>query len=185
MINIPLIPFDQQIRTHIQIHTSLEIQNGIVHLVYQVTDANDDILNFNIISSNKMSFGKESRKNEIWKNTCFEFFVKKSGNKNYYEFNSDSSGNWNFYRFTEYRSPIEIEEKIKEIRMEAHQNKTAKTLHFEVDLNALFQPKDSLLFSFSSIINESGKISYWAHRHSSEKPDFHHVNNFTIEANFK
>lgn len=185
MTIIPLVPFDQTVKTNIQVHASFEILKGILKLQYQVQDRGEEISHFDLEKSSRISFGKESRKNELWKNTCFEFFVKKSGHKNYYEFNSDSLGNWNFYKFTDYRSPLEIEEKVPEMKLKTEQIGEIKKLNFEVDLSPLFRHPDSLLFSFSSVINESGKISYWAHRHSSEKPDFHHVNNFTIEANFK
>src|ERR1700751_274314 len=47
---------------------------------------------------------KASRKNELWKETCFECFFGVARSKAYFEFNGSPSGNWAFYSFDDYRN---------------------------------------------------------------------------------
>lgn len=44
-----------------------------------------------------------SRKDELWKTTCFEFFLKDKLSTSYIEMNVNDIGQWNFYRFKNYR----------------------------------------------------------------------------------
>lgn len=182
-----LIPFDPKQDKGLQIRTQFEIFKGILQVSFYIYDPENSIdgLNSENKQMNSRTLTELDRMDELWKNTCFEFFLKKSDSANYFEFNANAQGKWNFYRFSKYRSPIEKEPSISKLKMSLDQQGTEKKLSFMVDLNPLFSVGDSLLFSFSAVIVQSSQVSYWAHKHSSEKPDFHHVNNFTIEAKFK
>ena len=44
-----------------------------------------------------------SRKDELWKATCFEFFIAIMDQPRYWEFNISPSGDWNVYVMDAYR----------------------------------------------------------------------------------
>ncbi|MFN9067110.1 MAG: hypothetical protein ACK5V3_07770, partial [Bdellovibrionales bacterium] len=62
-----------------------------------------------LIKSSPHFFQKGSweslRKDELWKATCFELFLKVPGKSTYYEFNFSTEGYWNLYEFSDYRKP--------------------------------------------------------------------------------
>lgn len=185
MTDVKLIPFYKSSESQIQIQIQYELINGFLQLKFKIQDVQNSINDLQIDNTVDRDLSDKDRKDELWKQTCFEFFVKKADHKNYYEFNASPKGQWNFYRFSDYRSPIDKENTINCIKMSSEQQGTWKILTYHLDLNPLFKKEDSLLFSFSAVIKQGSEVSYWAHKHSAEKPDFHHVNNFTIEAKFK
>lgn len=116
------------------------------------------------------------RADELWKRTCFEFFVKPDEGEDYYEFNFAPSGEWAAYRFTGYRagmtelplSPPVIEWASGEMRV-------------AVDLSGL--PEGDWCVGLTAVIEEAdGKRSFWALAHPPGKPDFHHEAGFAFEA---
>lgn len=185
MTDVQLVPFYKNSESDVQIQIQYELSNGFLQLKFKVKDLQNSINDLQVDSKVDRDLSDKERKDELWKQTCFEFFVKKSEHKNYFEFNASPKGQWNFYRFSDYRSPIEKENSINHIKMSSVQQGQWKVLVYKLDLNPLFKPGDSLLFSFSAVVKQGVEVSYWAHKHSAEKPDFHHVNNFTIEAKFK
>src|SRR5690349_18802736 len=44
-----------------------------------------------------------ARKDDLWKATCFEFFIAIKDQSRYWEFNMSPSGNWNVYAMDAYR----------------------------------------------------------------------------------
>jgi hypothetical protein len=186
MTDVQLIPFGNKSDKNIKIQTQYELAQGIFRLKFKVHDLLSSIAGLQLSNGSFVkTLSDKDRKDELWKQTCLEFFVKKMNHKNYFEFNVSPEGRWNLYRFTDYRSPIEIEEAITKTNLSFELENDWKILGIELDLNPLFKPGDSLLFSFSAVIKQGETVSYWAHKHSAEKPDFHHVNNFTLEVKFK
>ena len=114
-----------------------------------------------------------NRTDFLWKHTCFETFITREGQSNYIEFNFCPSSRWAAYQFTDYRAkaadfPVET---APEIYLEASETHIA----LEVDL---LLPKawreGEMLMGISAIIEEADETSsYWALKHSGEKPDFH------------
>lgn len=168
----------------IKLHVEIELTKGILTINYIIKDPNRKILNLYPVVSNLSAFDRSYRKDELWKKTCFEFFVKKQNDENYYEFNANAQGNWNYYKFHSYRSPIQVEDKITQIELKALSELPIK-LRFKMNLNPLFKKGDRLLFSFCSVVLIADQITYWSNRHSVEKPDFHDANNFTINLEFQ
>jgi hypothetical protein len=111
-----------------------------------------------------------SRAGDLWKTTCFEAFLRESGNEAYQEWNFAPSGQWAAYSFSDYREEMaELEVRTPPyIRME--DNLTWWTLgatiaveagkSWDINLTAVLEEKD-------------GTKSYWALAHPAEKPDFH------------
>lgn len=120
--------------------------------------------------------GAGSRRDELWKTTCFEAFVQPEGESDYAEFNFAPSGDWAAYDFDSYRhgmSPLELGAPPY-VRVE--DNLTWWTLgatvaipsgrHWNLGLGAVIEEAD-------------GTRSYWALAHTGDKPDFHDPACFT------
>jgi hypothetical protein len=50
------------------------------------------------------------RRDELWRHTCFEAFVRASSGAEYYEFNFSPSTQWAAYRFSSYRGGMRAAE---------------------------------------------------------------------------
>jgi len=129
--------------------------------------------------------GAPSRVNGLWQHTCFEAFVSVKGAPAYREFNFAPSGQWAAYAFADYRQgePLSLDLNPA-IRMRIVGN------HLEVDARVRReclprrQKNARLLLGLSAVIEEEGGVfSYWALRHPSTRPDFHHPDSFVLELN--
>jgi len=124
-----------------------------------------------------------ARRDELWRHTCFEAFVRSRSNAAYYEFNFAPSTQWAAYGFTGYRSgmsPTEIS--TPAINVEADAGRFV--------LTAVLNPRElpglssgfPLQVGLSAVIEDQrGDKSYWALAHPPGKPDFHHSDGFAIE----
>ncbi len=179
-----------------KIQVQAEIESGILDINFLVEDPQRELTAFypalsqDLKLSEQTIFDRSHQKDELWKKTCFEFFVKKQNQENYFEFNMNSFGNWNFYKFMKYRSPIQIEEKIQNIKFSFipanySSSSVLSKLGAKIDLNPLFKVGDDLEFNFCSVIDCGEQLTYWSQQHSLEKPDFHDSNNFTIYKKMK
>jgi hypothetical protein len=122
------------------------------------------------------------RGDELWRHTCFEAFVRGAGPA-YYEFNFAPTTQWAAYRFSGYRSgrcPAEIPAPAIDVQSGADRFSLNAFLQLD-SLNSL-PARASWHLGLSAVIEErSGRISYWAAVHPSEKPDFHHADSFAYE----
>ena len=110
------------------------------------------------------------RKDELWRKTCFEAFLRAGDGSSYREWNFAPSGDWAAYDFTAYRegmAPAEVLEPY--IRME--DNLTWWTLGATIPVAA----DRAWHLGLSAVLEEKdGTKSYWALAHpTSSKPDFH------------
>lgn len=123
----------------------------------------------------------KSRRDELWRHTCCEAFIKtRSG---YYEFNFAPNGDWAAYRFTGYREGMGQPE-IASPEVGAHRHGDLWQLQAYLDLSGLpgLRDDDPLAIGLSAVIETKvGDISYWALAHPSDKPDFHHPDSFVLE----
>jgi hypothetical protein len=117
---------------------------------------------------------KPSRKDELWKETCFECFFSVGGSNRYYEFNGSPSGDWALYAFDDYRQGMK------------HQIFASTSIHpvlvrWEREDHRLICEWNIPRFTeefldgagITSVIRTADTVSYWAIRHAGEKPDFH------------
>lgn len=120
------------------------------------------------------------RRDELWKQTCFELFVKNGASKGYCEFNFSPSGDWAAYRFGDYRHGR------TDLNCPAPQIKTSiddSGLRVSVDLQLSGSDLEAgqVWLGPAAIVEElDGTRSYWALHHPKDKPDFHHTENFKI-----
>ncbi|WP_255568032.1 DOMON-like domain-containing protein [Brevundimonas sp. PAMC22021] len=114
------------------------------------------------------------RADDLWRHTCFEAFVRTGGG--YVEFNLSPSGAWASYRFDGYRrGMVQAPERVEVSGLDGAEAYVA--LEGLVDL-----PPDAAALALSAVVErEDGRISYWALRHPSDKPDFHHPESFVLD----
>jgi hypothetical protein len=124
-----------------------------------------------------------TRTDELWRHTCFEAFLRSSGEA-YYEFNVAPSTQWAAYAFTGYRSGMRVANEVGAPFIEVQPGADIYVLQASLDLERLAQlPKDAAWrLGLSAVIEEqSGAISYWALRHPPGRADFHHSDCFALE----
>ena len=120
-----------------------------------------------------------ARRDELWKTTCFEFFMCVVGDPGYFEFNFSPSGEWAAYRFDSYRAGMQLLDLDCEPRfLWEGRNERSVT---KVDLELNFLKPGPLQIALSAVIEEvDGTKSYWALAHPPGKPDFHHPDCFAL-----
>lgn len=128
------------------------------------------------------AWAKPSRADELWRTTCFEAFVRED-DEAYYEFNLSPSGQWAAYRFEGYREGMADQQGVETRDLDRSVDGERLMLSVTLDLDRLgLADNRPLCLGLSTVIEEtSGRKSYWALAHPSEKPDFHHPDSFVLE----
>jgi hypothetical protein len=129
-------------------------------------------------------FRPPRRVDRLWQHSCFEAFVSVRGKAEYYEFNFAPSGEWAVYAFRRYRDGLPLEDEGLAPCMTVCNAGDRLDLEAIVHLKYLpkIQPALSLRLALSAVIeDDNGSLSYWALKHPSGKPDFHHPDAFALE----
>lgn len=120
------------------------------------------------------------RRDELWKTTCFEAFLRPEGAQAYWEMNFAANGDWAFYRFDYYREgmrppPVKFPPLIQTVKKQGWE------LQVSFDLSDQFEiVSRPLMFSPCAVMEtRDGEKSYWALQHHRPQPDFHHADNFS------
>jgi len=125
------------------------------------------------------------RKNGLWEETCFEFFLGVKGSERYWEFNLSSSGHWNVYRFKSYRQGMREEPAFTSLPFSVQLYSNALLLSVGLELDKVMPPEqvsEVLQVAISAVIKTiDGKTTYWALAHPGPQADFHHRDGFIIE----
>jgi hypothetical protein len=125
-----------------------------------------------------------ARREELWRHTCFEAFVRASLGTEYYEFNFAPSRQWAAYRFTGYRNGMCVAADIGSPSIEVKSTSDSMSLQATVSLDRLSGlPRNARWhLGLSAVIEDrSGRRSYWALAHPPGSPDFHHADGFAHE----
>ncbi len=122
------------------------------------------------------------RRDELWKETCFECFFKQSGETAYHELNVCPDGNWNLYRFDEYRNGMQEELRITELTVRSFRDANMFELSCEIPLAPLLCADRPLTLGISCVLAHTNQAnSYWALRHPDSQPDFHHPGGYLLQ----
>lgn len=117
------------------------------------------------------------RCDELWKTTCFELFLARSGGQ-YREFNFSPSGQWAAYGFSGYRTRRSDFDPAVRPMITVSNGRKIFTLAVMLD-KAEFTGVERV--SLCAVIEERRKrLSYWAARHLDLKPDFHNPACFVL-----
>jgi hypothetical protein len=128
------------------------------HFRYLVEGADEVIL---------PDFQPADRTDGLWKQTCFEAFIRLP-DASYIELNFSPSTQWAAYRFEGYRTGMREEPAEVEIWLDA--GETWLALEATVKCKALAA---GLSLGLSAVIQEPNSTSYWALGHAAGAPDFH------------
>jgi predicted GIY-YIG superfamily endonuclease len=121
--------------------------------------------------------GAGERRDELWRTTCMEAFVRPRGDRCYVELNFAPSLDWASYRFSNHREGLKI------ARTEPKFDRVGGVFHARIDFSdeVGFAGADWQL-NLTAVIEETdGTKSYWALAHPPGKPDFHHPACFMLE----
>ncbi len=120
------------------------------------------------------------RRDELWKHTCFELFVRDGTSERYLEFNVSPGGDWAAYAFKGYREDMQ-NFACEAPRIESVVSDAALTV--SVALPSLPQAiaSEPLQLGVTAVLEaKSGARSFWALDHIGEAPDFHRSETFTL-----
>jgi hypothetical protein len=115
-----------------------------------------------------------TRKDELWKHTCFEVFVAAEGEGPYRELNFAPSSEWALYAFDDYRKGmVAPAAEAPSIDVQRGAQRLTVEVFADSGLTAVRR------LALSAVIEDgNGRLSYWALRHPPGKPDFHHPESF-------
>jgi hypothetical protein len=116
------------------------------------------------------------RTDDLWRHTCFEAFVRDTGEA-YREFNFSPSRQWAAYGFEGSRIGMHSADIPEpEIEVEVDDRRLSLLAHVQPGVSVR-----GARVAISAVVEEaSGAISYWALTHPTGKPDFHHPDSFTV-----
>jgi hypothetical protein len=123
-----------------------------------------------------------TRRDDLWQETCFEFFLGFKGSPAYWEFNLSPAGDWNVYRFSDYRQGMQTETALTRLPFSCDRLSNPFTLSLELDLSPIVDPDQPLELAITMVIKQlSGELSYWALTHSGPEADFHRRDGFQTQ----
>ena len=107
---------------------------------------------------------------ELWRNTCFEFFIGQESNSAYYEFNQSPSGNWAAFEFDDYRSNMKQSNAV--YANEFHISRDQGECHAVLAIPA---PGTSTIYlGLALVIRDVDEhLHYFGLSHPDDAPDFH------------
>jgi len=120
----------------------------------------------------------------LWRHTCFEAFVASPDGPGYYEFNFSPSLGWAAYRFEDYRAGMSAPSLTRAPELQVRRTSAELDLTATVHLSGLtpLAGAAALRLALAAVVEEDdGRLSYWALRHPSGNPDFHHPEGFALE----
>jgi hypothetical protein len=163
-----LIPFEDFLVENLKINLKVSPQaNGLYAKIIVSGDIQRIILPFG---------DSGSRKHELWKHTCIEFFLKRPDSPSYTEFNLSPSENWNAYSFNSWRdgmmdARVEFSPTIDHARL-------TDELIFETLIPWPDQEEGEWLLGPAVILETDSGIIHWALSHPTAAPDFHREGHF-------
>lgn len=124
-----------------------------------------------------------TRRDDLWRHTCFEAFLRARGEAGYAEFNFSPSGEWAAYRFDAYRAGMRELEQVGAPQIVT--SRDGDVLQIEVRIDALPHPWTAvapLSLALTAVLEHAdGAISYWSVAHPAGRPDFHQQAGFVVE----
>jgi hypothetical protein len=125
-----------------------------------------------------------ARKNALWEETCFEFFLAPENSDRYWEFNLSPAGHWNVYRFTSYRQGMQEEPAFTSLPFSVYRQPDALRLSLKLDLASVIPENQRLQIAVSAVIKAlNGKTTCWSLTHPGPQADFHRRDGFILELN--
>ncbi|MEN8264041.1 MAG: DOMON-like domain-containing protein [Nitrospirota bacterium] len=122
------------------------------------------------------------RRNLLWEETCFEFFLGTEKSESYREFNLSPSGHWNVYYFRSYRQEMKEDAAVSSLPFSVKKDSDILKLELELNLDRIVPAEQPLNAAVSAVIKHTnGRTTYWALTHPGQKADFHLRDGFILE----
>ena len=176
MQTFQLIPFPSNVLPNIHINGQVERVENELSIRYVVQG---EIENLHLPTAS----ASPARKHDLWKATCFEYFLAIQDQPRYWEFNLSPSGDWNVYAMDAYRRiGFREEASMHQLPFEFKQKDHGLSLTLSVDLTPILHPEQKIQLGITAIIQtKEGNETYWALVHPSQQADFHLRKSFVIE----
>ena len=171
-----LVPFPAPTLPAIAIAGNVSFEKNRLDLQYSLSGAMQQILL-------PPKSPRPQRRDELWKLTCFEFFLAITAQPEYWEFNLSPSGDWNVYRMDAYRRiGFREETAVSQLAFETKQKLNRFSLNLSVDVAFLPPSEQKIQMGVTAIIQaKDGAETYWALTHPAPAPDFHRRESFLLE----
>ncbi|MBM5812667.1 MAG: DOMON-like domain-containing protein [Gammaproteobacteria bacterium] len=114
--------------------------------------------------------GPAVRRDDLWRETCFELFLRPPAGTAYREFNFAPSGAWAAWTFADRRSGR------RDLELPAAPAITCRydVAQWQVEIRLPLAPEPALRAGLSAVLQErDGELSYWALAHGGPRQDFH------------
>lgn len=170
-----LTPFPSNTIPNIKISGGIVRVENNLFIRYEVSGEIDKILLPARASS-------PSRTDDLWKATCFEFFVAIPNQPGYWEFNMSPSSDWNVYRMDAYRRVgFREETAFTQLPFMFRKEENKLSLDISVDLDRMLQPQQAVQVGIAAIIQTMDRReTYWALTHPGQQADFHLRESFIL-----
>lgn len=118
----------------------------------------------------------------LWAHTCFEAFLAPASGSGYREWNFSPSGQMAEYAFSGYRNRIDADGSANTVGATLiHIEQAADVVRLDARIALPPPSAGELAVGLSAVIEDArGGLSYWALRHPSSEPDFHHRDGFAL-----
>lgn len=121
------------------------------------------------------------RRDELWRQTCFELFFGPSADSGYHEVNLSPAGHWNVYAFDDYRQNRRPEGAVGPLAFTVAREEKSLAVVLELPLTSFHPPETTLRVGLAAVLADpAGTLSFWALAHAGDRPDFHRRENFAI-----
>ena len=130
-----------------------------------------------------------TRQDDLWRATCFEFFLAAPDSPEYWEFNMSPSSAWNVYHMDAYRRIGFCEEhRIQQLPFEFQKTdvKDSRDIHsyfldISVNLTPILPAEQKIQVGITAILQTNDhNETYWALAHPGQQADFHLRDSFII-----
>jgi hypothetical protein len=171
-----LIPFPDTDLPDIAITGTILRQHNLFNIHYALTGEIKDIF----LPSLSVH---PTRRDDLWKTTCFEFFLAIKDLPQYWECNISPSGDWNVYQMDAYRRiGFREETAIQRLQFRTRRTKSGLMLDAAIDLNPIIRVGQILEVAVTAVIQtREGHETYWALAHHAPEPDFHLRESFILQ----
>lgn len=112
----------------------------------------------------------------LWEHTCAELFVGETASRAYVEWNFSPTLQSARFAFSDYRERVEHEPGDARVRIEKDANGLV------LIARGAFTPEPTKIGLTAITRDIDGAQSFWALKHPSERPDFHHPDGFVARA---
>jgi len=171
-----LTPFPDSNIPAIEITGKISRRNNILAIQYALM-GDTEIIRFPDISP------RPTRKDDLWRATCFEFFLAIPNGPQYWEFNMSPSGDWNVYHMDAYRRiGLRQEMSIQQLQFSLTRKSECASVDATIDLRPIIHIENPIQVGISSVIQtQDGHETYWALTHRKLQADFHLRESFILE----